>query len=399
MYALATFVTTDDADTDPTISSLDDETSIYPPDPESFPGQVVGNGVSGKIDAGLPSADIVTGITVEIDDVEVEDPGNNDSQENLLDAGTTAGSRQTIKISVEITDFGESKLGLEIIGRDGRTFNDADGAVWVTVTGANQVMRGHTFRQMGAIDVLKEVSAGRLVVVEVPVTPGKFERKANSDDHPDDEDPRFVAKNGWYEDDDVVVQVRAFVLDRAGNKRPQEELSHPFILDSRLPKVAITYPKPSATDSTRFTAKTTQDYGFLDGGGGTEDLKPLNFTVDEAVPTIYVVIDKDTLIVREDDVSIIISTDELSGGYDLSDADAYLLKNPDVDDEGEAQNDRPEVDAKQGGSDVKLQVVAMDRSGNVGKGTPDGGDAIFDAKAPEVDDNFPHQRCSGRSIR
>ena len=33
----------------------------------------------------------------------------------------------------------------------------------------------------------------------------------------------------------------------------------------------------------------------------------------------------------------------------------------------------------------------MDRIGNVGKGTPDGGDAIFDAKAPVVDDRFPHQ--------
>ena len=390
LYALATFTTTDANDTDPTISSLDDETSIYPPDPDSFPGQVVGNGVSAKIDAGLPDAGVVTGITVEIDGVEVPDPLNSDTQENLLDAETTAGDGQTIKITLAITDFGESKLGLEIIGRDLRAFdNAADPSVPITVTTAGQVIRGHTFRQMGAIEVLREVSAGRPVVVEVPVTEGKFERKANDAKHPIAEDPRFVAKDGWYEDDDVVVQVRAFVLDRAGNKRPQAALSYPFILDSRLPKVAITYPKPSGTDSTRFTAATTQDYGFLDGGGGSEDLKPLNFTVDEVAPTIYVVIDEDTLVVREDDDTITEPTAALDDGYDLSNADTYLLKNPDVDDEGEPQNDRPEEDAKQGGSDVKLQVVAMDRSGNVGKGTPDGGDAIFDAKAPEVTIIFP----------
>ena len=405
LYALATFVTTTTDDTDPTISSLDTETSIYPPDPESFPGQVVGNGVSGKIDAGKPDDAIITSITVEIDGEEVGDPEGSDTQQNLLDAKTTAGDGQTIKISASIADFGESKLGFEIIGRDAKGI-DVDGTMTYITAGAEaepatpaarlapQVLRGHTFSQMGAIDVLREVSQGRPVVVEVEVTAGKFERKANLAKHPDDEDPRYVAKDGWYEDDDVVVQVRAFVMDRAGNKQVQAALSHPFILDSRLPKVAITYPKPSATtsdiDSTRFTAATTQDYGFLDGGGGSVVLKPLNFTVDEVAPTVYIVIDEDTLIVREEDTTIDGSTGgELDGGYDLSDADAYLLKNPDVDDEGEAQNDRPEVDSEQGGADVKLQIVAMDRSGNVGKGTPDGGDATFDAKAPEVTVIFP----------
>ena len=38
-------------------------------------------------------------------------------------------------------------------------------------------------------------------------------RKANLGDHPVEASDRFVAKNGWYEDDNVVVQVRAFVKD------------------------------------------------------------------------------------------------------------------------------------------------------------------------------------------
>ena len=67
----------------------------------------------------------------------------------------------------------------------------------------------------------------------------------------------------------------------AGNKTNQAALSPPFVLDSRPPKVTITYPKPSGTDSTRFTAATIQDYTFLDGGGGSEPLKPLNFKIDE----------------------------------------------------------------------------------------------------------------------
>ena len=124
-------------------------------------------------------------------------------------------------------------------------------------------------------------------------------RKANVAAHPiakptPDSSPRI----NWYEDDDVVVQVRAQVKDRAGNRTNQTALSLPFILDSRLPKVEITYPKPSGTDSTRFTAATYSGLmTFLDGGGGNSvDLKPLNFKVDEAA-TIYVVIDEDTLTV------------------------------------------------------------------------------------------------------
>ena len=388
LYAVATF----NADEDLTISSLDTDTSIYPPDPTSFPNQVVGNGETGKLDAGLPLNTIVTAITIEIDDGDPVDSGADAIQSALLAAGHTAGIGQTIKITVSITDFGERTLGFEIIGRDGKSFEDEDGdRVWVTAganvtpTGNNevrlepQVITGHTFPDMGALEVLREVSQGKPVVVEVPVKrAGQFMRKANLAKHPDGD----FGKNKFYEDDDVVVQVRAFVKDLAGNKTGQEVLSLPFILDSRPPKVTITYPKPSAPDSTRFTAEVSQEYSFLDGGD-TVELKPLNFKIDESTTAIYVVIDEDTLTVSEDLIEI--STDELDDGYNLADVDIYPLKNPDDPEE----NKHPVEDSEQGGAAVKLQVVAKDRVGNEGVGTPDGGDATFDAKAPEVEIIFP----------
>ena len=379
VYALATFVTTDASDTDPQLSSLATDISIYPNGPELFPGEVVGNGKTGKLDAGKPATGIVTGIAIEIGDTEVPSTVSaTETQDDLLTSGYTAGVGQTIKITVSMTDFAEHSLQLEIIGRDARSFPDADDTD-VGVTKENSVIAGHTFKKIPALDVLRAVSQGKPVVVEVPVKAGQFKRKADVAAHPTD---KSIKKNGLYEDDNVVVKVRAKVFDRAGNNIAQQADSPPFILDSRLPKVTITYPKPSATDSTRFTAALTQDYAFLDGGGGTADLKPLNFKVDESTSAVYVVINEDTLTVDHDDTMPLA---ELAGGYNLTAEGGYELKNPDKPED----NKHPEADSKQGGKAVDLRVVAKDRVGNTGVGMPAGGDAIFDAKAPKVTMIFP----------
>ena len=374
-------------DNDLILSSLDTDISIYPADPASFSGQMVGNGRTAKIDAGAPGTGIVSAIAIEIDGeaVPVLADATTDTADDLIAAGYTAGVGQKIKISVTMVDFGEHSLVLQILGRDIRAFNNAND-VAVNVTAANQVITGHNFTPIGAVEVLRAVSQDRPVVVEVPVTAGKFKRQANLNKHPIAKDPRFVDKNGFYEDDEVVVRIRAQVKDRAGNAGNQAALSPAFVLDSRLPKVEITYPKPSGTDSTRFTAATTQDYTFLDGGGGVADLKPLNFKVDEKTMAAYVVINEDTLTVAHDEDAPLA---EVSGGYDLTPEGGYVLKNPDENDDGEAQNDHPVEDSKQGGKAVKLQAVVKDRVGNTGVGTPDGGDAIFDAVAPEVTIVFP----------
>ena len=390
LYALAVFNSTSaDAtidlsnENDLILSSLDTGISIYPADPESFPGQMVARAdrSTGKLDAGRPIGNTVTGIAIEIDGEAVTNDGTSDNADALITAGSTAGVGQKIKISVSMSEFGEHSLVLQILGRDARTFRNAADDADVEVTGALQPLTGHTFKPIGAVEVLKAVSDGDPVVVEVPVTAGKFKRKANVAAHPTN---KSIKKNGLYEDDEVVVRVRAQVKDRAGNAGNQTELSPAFVLDSRLPKVTINYPKPSGTDSTRFTAALTQDYTFLDGGGGSIDLNPLNFKVDERTTEVYVIINEDTLTVDSDEEASLAAQD-----YDLTADGGYVFKNRTK----PKNNKHPEVDSKQGGKAVKLKVAAKDRIGNVGEGTPNGGDAIFDAKAPVVTIVFPTNKA------
>ena len=392
LYALVVFngVTADDAidlslENDLILSSLDTDIAIYPPDPASYGNQKVARAdrSTGKLDAGKPIASTVTGIAIEIDGEAVTpvSDATTDTADDLIGAGHTAGVGQKIKISVSMSDFDEHSLVLQILGRDERTFNNAaDPPQPVTVTTALQALTGHTFKPIGAVEVIKAVSDGDPVVVEVPVTAGKFKRKATAN-HPTD---KSLKKNGLYEDDEIVVRVRAQVKDRAGNAGNQTVLSPAFVLDSRLPKVTINYPKPSGTDSTRFTAALTQDYTFLDGGGGSPDLNPLNFKVDERTTELYVVINEDTLTVDALDTG-----PKPADDYDLTTEGGFALKNPTK----PKNNKHPVADSKQGGKAVKLKVVAKDRIGNVGVGTPDGGDAIFDAKAPVVTIVFPTNKA------
>ena len=394
LYALVVFngATADaeinlSSENDLILSSLDTGIAIYPPDPASYGNQKVARAdrSTGKLDAGSPIASTVTGIAIEIDGeaVAVLSDATTDTADDLIGAGHVAGVGQKIKISVSISDFGEHSLVLQILGRDLRAFpNTATPPEDITITGASQPLVGHTFKPIGAVEVIKKVSDGDPVVVEVPVTAGKFKRKANVRAHPTD---KTIKKNGLYEDDEIVVRVRAQVKDRAGNAGNQTVMSPAFVLDSRPPKVTINYPKPSSgADSTRFTAAETLDYTFLDGGGGTADLKPLNFKVDERTTEVYVVINEDTLTVDNNETGPLAATD-----YNLTEEGGFALKNPNK----PKNNKRPEVDSKQGGKAVKLKVVAKDRIGNVGVGTPAGGDAIFDAKAPVVTIVFPTNKA------
>ena len=301
-----------------------------------------------------------------------------------------AGIGDKIKVSVAVVDFPERTLGLVMVDRDGRMFPDDpdDLESTVAVTAASQLIKGYA-KTFGALEVLGASSQGIPLEYEVTVGSGDFERKANSNAHPDG----LFAKGKFYEDDNVVVRIRAFVKDAAGNETDQGEMSPAFYVDSKPPVVTITYPKPSGTDSTRFTAAVTQDYEFVGLGSDIANLRPLDFKINEKTSERYVVIDTDTLVVGGADDGPTAALDDgeedTAEGYDLTDANTFPLKNPDDDDEGEPQNDRPEADSKQGGGAVKLKVVAYDLAGNKTDGTPDGGDAIFDAKLPTVKIGFP----------
>ena len=375
VYAVATFgLTGAPGDTESMIDNRDEKTSIFPQSPSGF--DKVGNGRIIKIDAGVPANDIVSAVSITIDGEAVDNDGTIAADQ--LDV--YAGIGDKIKISATLTDFNETTLGFQIIGREVKAFDD-DGNP-VDVTGANQVISGFS-KTFNALTTLGAVSQGKPVEHELTVTANKFKRKANLADHPDD----VFEKNGLYEDDNVVVRVRAFVKDRAGNSGNQAALSPAFILDSRPPKVTITYPKPSGTDSTRFTAAATREFEFIGSGSDIATLKPLNFKNDEATSQNYVIIGTDTLIVAG--VEAPISEIEDGGGYDLTDATTYGLKNEMTDADPPKENKRPEEDSAQGGAAVKLQVVSFDLAGNKGTGTPDGGDAIFDAKDPNVTIGFP----------
>ena len=381
VYAVATFGLVDAPDAEDMIESRDTETSIFPQSPSGF--DKVGDGKFIKVDAGVPATNIVSAVTVTII--------NRDGDEEALDSNIAAsgnpmvyaGIGKKIKISATLTDFNETSLGFQIVDRDGRAFPNDEGTD-VSVTAAGQLINGYS-KTYNAITTLGFVSQGNPVEDEVAVTAGKFKRKANVAPHPDD----LFAKNAFYEDDNVVVRVRAFVKDQAGNTGNQTDaMSAAFILDSRPPGVTITYPKPSGTDSTRFTAAASKEFDFIGTGSDIATLKPLNFKIDEATSQNYVVIGTDTLLVAGLETGPLAEIEE-GGGYDLTDATAYDLKNKDLDDENVPQNDRPEVDSEQGGAAVKLQVVSIDLAGNKGTGTPDGGDAIFDAKDPNITLGFP----------
>ena len=391
VYAVATFGLTDAPADEPTmIESRDTETSIFPQNPSTFP-EKVGNGRLIKIDASKPLANLVSALTVTIID--------GDEKEELNDAITTtasglpdvyAGIGEKIKVSVTLVDFPDRTLGLQMVDRDGRMFPDDpdDPTSMLPVTAADQLIKGFS-KTFDALTALGASSQGIPLEYEVTVNAGDFERKANSNAHPDD----LFAKNEFYEDDNVVVRIGAFVKDAAGNSTNQAILSPAFYVDSKPPVVTITYPKPSAPDSTRFTAGVTQDYEFIGVGSDVSNLKPLDFKINEATTQRYVVIGTDTLVVGGAPDGATEALDDgdkdTAEGYDLTDANAFPLKNPDLDDEGEPENKRPDADSEQGGAAVKLKVVAIDLAGNTTDGTPDGGDAIFDGKPPVITLGFP----------
>ncbi len=401
VYAVAEFGLTPVDTENNKIESRDTETSIYPPNPSALPDKV-GDGKHIKIDPTPPVGTIVSGITIQIGDgdpIALTGLAADATPDVITTAGAVVGIGKTLKISADIADFEENTLHFEIVGRDGKGFDDPDNpgtTVWVTsgagATLANgnpsvapQVISGYA-KTIQALAVISATSAGDPLTDEVKVTANQFKRKANIQDHPG----KDFKKNALYEDDNVIARVRAFVKDRAGNKGNQTALSPPFILDSRPPKITIAYPKPSATDSARFTAGVTQTYEFLGEDSGEQSLKPLKYSIDESTTTEWVIIGTDTLTVKAaadaDPAGRIVDGEDLVG-YNITEADGPPLKNPMTADD--KKNKHPAEDAAVGGSNVALQVVAKDLVGNKGTGTPDG-QAIFDSKAPGIIDLFPN---------
>ena len=230
----------------------------------------------------------------------------------------------------------------------------------------------------------------------VQVQWAKLQRKYPPGDPVGDQNfpKKGVVPDGHVGYDNFPVNVRVSVLDKAGNVTLQTVQSPAFLIDFKLPKVEILYPKPSVSDSARFTAGTLQEYEFLGDDIQEQKLKPLKVRIDEEPFLAWVIIDTDTLVAT-DEVSAAFEADQTpdvgnGGPYEVMlDLPTLELKNPEPDDDNEPTNKHPADDADVGGSEVALKVVVQDLAKNKGTGTPDG-QAIFDSKAPGVIDLFPN---------
>ena len=361
VFARATFT----SDNGPfSLESRDTKTSILPNSPSVFPDKV-GDGKYIKIDRSKPANSIITSLTT-----------TTRKGDAVAPVSGRVGTGTYIKTVAQVDEFRETKVVFQIIAT--QTYS-VDGTVVVKANGA---LVGYS-KPFSALEIY---NAGSTLTDSVKVISGLFKRKYTAND-PDADKARFK-KNGTFEDDNVMVKVRAVVHDKAGNTQPQAKTSPVFTLDSKLPKVTIQYPKPSASDSVRFTAGISQDYDFLVDGTATQKLKPLKFKVDEGTSLAWVVIggigtDVDTLVAAASD-------NGAEAEYDLG---SLALKNPKQVAAPDKANKHPTADAGAGGSNVTLTVVVKDQSGNKGITTVSG--AVFDSKAPTISRLFPNNADLG----
>ena len=259
MYAVARFNDSNDLE----IESRDTETSIFPGGGYS---DVVGDGNLVKIDRDKPNDDIVEALKVEI--------GDKGKDKTAAGADVYAGIGKTIVSEATINGaFRESKVVVQIVAPMGDTRNDGD---VVTVIADGAALEGYKNTVLAEeIHQLGNVLRDSVVVAE-----DALRRKYTKADPTAADDFR---KNDTIPADNLTVQVRVQVVDKANNATDQADLSSMFMLDCKRPIITILYPKPSVADSAIFTAKVTDSYTFLGEGEEKQNLKPLNFEVHEEV--------------------------------------------------------------------------------------------------------------------
>lgn len=395
VYAVATFDGSTDDTPVGTIDSRDTETTIYPANPSAFSDKV-GDGKLIMIDRDKPRLNIIDFLGVDITG-------------NAIDG---AGIGEEIKLTATIDgSFRDHSVVFQIITPelvDVATPTEQDADARTNVINPNGALVGFS-KTFSATEIF---TAGSTLTHKFKVTPNQFKRVYTANDPIGD--PRKYNKKDTREDDNMSVRARAQVKDQAGNASNQyvgtqtalnnpdaadfdpnsltdetrtDGLSARFVLDSKPPKIKILYPKPSAADSNRFTAKDVQEYEFLGEGGLEVELRPLTFSVDEGVSAAYVVVDGNHAA-RNDttDVTGVIK------GANIIDLSAGTHRTYKRTDNGKEDRGAASADAayNKGTKTAKLTVAAIDMSGNTGKATPDGGDPIFDNKAAALTKLFPN---------
>ena len=394
LYAAVTFSSTGSGSPF-TLANTEVKRFLVPDNEAVFPDEKVGDGILLKHDNAAPDAAILaTGnLTVTF--------GAAKKAKKDVTATTRVKKNQLVVIEADFDAFPEAQVKFQLFAR---ATDDADPLLAADPTNrpkdpgiANQVVAySKTFSasDVYSTDVLRDS-----IKVEWANFNVKYPHTANPTGE-QDFTKKAVIPDGHVVYDNMVVRARVVVLDKAGNMMNQTigEESQIFMVDFRIPKVEILYPKPSAPDSARFTAKISQEYEFLGDDIETPNLKPLKIRLDEEVAQAWVIIGTDTLeaLTAAQDAHMADNDENADprgngGPYELTlDLTTLELKNEFLEPiaDGKA-NDPPYEDVSAAGDEVVLKVVVQDLAKNKGTGTPDG-QAIFDAKPPTISNLFPN---------
>ena len=399
VYARATFASGNPGYSADDLNSFDTDTSIYPENPSAFP-EKVGDGNFIKIDRSTPVVDVIGTLSVKV--VDKNDAG-----------GTRAGIGDEIQITGSINGvFRDHSIKLviispEVIGYDaGTTFlrqvvDDAnpnpltDQDDIIVVDPADEEFGGELVGYSHTIEATAIFDAGGEISTKFRVAANQFKRTYTGDGPADSK----IKKGATFEDDNIVAQVQAKVMDKAGNAVAQTVKSATFALDSKPPKVTIAHPDSSHE---RFTTKNAQSYTFLGDGSVPLELDALNFEVSETHDGGYVFIGggavatNDTLFFADSGTNIVTSGDDVDLSKLTKNAKSSNKKN-------NAKAPHQEAVFNKGKAAV-LQIVAMDSSGNssvpaspVAGTSGAAGTAIYDNKAPQIQRLFPNNADLGKT--
>lgn len=369
------------------LNSFDTSTSIYPENPSAFP-EKVGDGNLIKIDRSTPSPGVIGTLTRKIVD------------KNKIGGTGNAGVGDEIQISGSVNGvFRDHSIKLVIISPQLVGYDDQTPAGFHTDTEANLLTAGITIATTvvapnselvgysTTIPATKIFEDGGKISAKFTVAANQFKRKYTADGPADSK----IKKDATFEDDNIIAQVQAKVMDKAGNAIAQTTTSATFVLDSRPPKVTLAYPDSSHQ---RFTTKNSQPYTFLGDSNVELDLKALNVEIDEDHEGGYIFIGGGA-VATNDTLHFAASGDNiLTSGTDVD--LSTLTKNPKMSNGKNNAKAPHQEKVHNKGKAVKLMVVARDLSGNSGSASPvagtsgAAGTAIYDNLAPVIQRLFPN---------
>lgn len=295
------------------------------------------------------------------------------------------------KMSIE-GDETEAKIGDVIkvaVGIGARTRFIRDGGMQIQIltqrnTDASGNANALTLKTANFNQAQISAAAGDSLRTSVTLTSGLFRNKATVDGHT--RDGVELKKNALFEPDYVELRARVRTKDQAGNFSSDAAAQQDLIGDTRAPGISVLYPA---------------DGGRLTGAIGDTDfdqfLKPLQVRVDEDLDSLYVHVDGAIVGKLDDDDNasgkIILWSDE-DRNQDLS----KIVKRKMGESVGDTivydtrglkwKNAKGELkETGQGGTEVDLVVVAVDKVGNMSREILEG--VFHDEKPPTITDWFP----------